>query len=522
MADQLTRRELLRRSGVAGAALLLPSALPQAAQARGLHELLAAERPRHGGKLRVGFVSGGASETLDPHKVVSFIDGARAINLFDGLTSRTPDRSIAFDLAESIDPSRGGTVWQIKLRPGVVFHDGSAFTADDVLYTWRRILGGSYSGTPFLSPIDLARTKKTGPHEIRLVLKRPIADVPRLFSLHVFQIVKKGAHDFSHPIGTGPFSFKSFTPGQRSVFARNPHYWAGGKPYVDELQMISFQDNAARLNAVLSGQLDAMEQLEFAQAKAQRSNPQMRVIVAHGNGTSPMYMRVDRPPFNDIRVRQAMKLAVDRPKTVDVAFSGFGTVGNDVFGKGFPSYDKKLPQHHYDPDHAKFLLKKAGKENLQVKLLTAPAGPGLVESATAYAEQARAAGIKVIVDKVPAGDLFNTAKYYMRVPFGQTQWTDESFEEVAQQAFLSNGPFNETHWHDASWDKRFIQAQGTLDASKRNAIYADLEREIWDRGGYIIWGLQDVVDLASSKLRGIVPNAYFPLGRYDFKSFWFA
>lgn len=512
----MTRSRLLQRALALGA-LALPVNLAAYAG-----EAMAKTAPARGGRLRVGHVGSGASETVNPLKGVSFIDAARGINLFDSLTVAEPDSSIKLSLAEAMVANKNASVWQIKLRQGVTFHNGKSFTADDVLYSFRYITTQKGVGASVLSPVDVKGSRKVNDSTVELKLKRPIGDLPRLLASNLLLIFPDGTTDFSRPIGTGPFQFQSFKAGQRSLFKRNPNYWISGKPYVDELEQISIPDNTARLNALLSGQIDALEFLDFAQAKSLRHDRRVQLVIAKGSASTPIYMRVNAQPFSDLRVRQALKLAIDRPKTVEIAFSGFGSLGDDVFGKGAPSYNRHLPQRAYDPERAKALLRKAGKENLQVELLTAPAGPGLVESATAFAEQAKAAGITIKLNKVPAEDIYNTQRYYLKVPFGQTQWGGQVFEEIAANALLSTSPFNETAWSDTAWEKRFVHAQATVDPAARNQLYFELEREIWERGGYIIWGFQDTLDAAAANVKGIVPNQRFNLGNYDFKSFWLA
>jgi peptide/nickel transport system substrate-binding protein len=512
----LTRDEFLRRALALGT-LALPIHFAAFAG-----DAAATTAVRRGGRLRVGHVGSGSSETVSPLKQLSFIDAARLGNLYDSLSVIQPDSSIKLTLAEEMLPNKDASVWQVKLRRGVTFHNGKTLTADDLLYSLRYIVAKKGVGASTLEPVDVKRSRKVNDSTAELRLKRPIGDLPAIFATTLLSVFPEGTTNFARPIGTGPFVFDSFKAGERSLFKRNPDYWVSGKPYVDELLQISIPDNSARLNALLSGQIDALEFLDFAQAKALRRNRRVQLVIAKGSASTPIYMRVNVPPFSDPRVREALKLAIDRPKTVQIAFSGFGSVGNDVFGKGAPSYNRRLPQRVYDPERAKALLKKAGKEDLRLELLTAPAGPGLVESATAYAEQAKAAGISIKLNKVPAADLYNTKRYYLKVPFGQTQWGGQVFEQIASEALLSTSPFNETAWRDPKWEKRFLRAQATVDAAARNRLYFELEREIWDRGGYIVWGFQDTLDAVAARVRGIVPNQRFNLGNYDFKSFWLA
>jgi peptide/nickel transport system substrate-binding protein len=479
-------------------------------------------KPRRGGRLRIGHVGSGSAETLDPLLQFSFIDSARALNLFDGLTAPAPDGEIRYRLAESLEPNADATVWQLKLRKGVTFHDGSELTADDVLFTFQRIVDEKLTAAALIDPVDLKRTRKRGPHEIELVLTRGVAELPSVLSTHLLMITKQGAKEFSNPVGTGPFKFESFKAGERSLFSRNPDYWETGRPYVDEVESISIPDDAARLNALRSGEVELLEFLSFTQARALQDSPAIKLVAAKGNNTTPLYMRVDKAPFSDVRVRTALKLAVDREKVVETALLGFGEVSNDVFGQGSPGYSEALEQRQYDPEQARSLLKQAGQENLTVSLVTSTAGPGMLEAATAIAEQAKAAGINIKLNKVPASDLFNTDLYYLKAAFSQTQWSHKPWQDHVLQGLLKTAPFNETHWAKPGFDEAYFKAVAILDENERYAAYAELQQEQWDEGGYIIWGVQDLIDAASSKVQGIEPNPHYNLGRYSFKDYWLA
>src|SRR4051794_18791281 len=151
----LTRRDVLERAAAGAAVISLGGVVPAAARAAG---------PKRGGQLRIGMVGGGPAETLDPHKSISFVDAARAKNLFDKLTEFRPDMSIQYQLATSMTPNHDATVWQIKLRPGVLWHDGKPLTADDVIYTLARNLNpkNGLQAAIDLAPVDLKRTRKVG------------------------------------------------------------------------------------------------------------------------------------------------------------------------------------------------------------------------------------------------------------------------------------------------------------------------------------------------------------------------
>ena len=357
-------------------------------------------------------------------------------------------------------PNKDATEWEVKLRPGVTFHNGKPLTAQDVIYSIRLMSKPTSAALPFVSGINLNELKAVNSTTLRIPLKFPDGSLQSNFVYYNTWIVQDGEKDFSHPVGTGPFKFESFTPGQQSVFGKNADYWMTGKPYVDTIKIVSISDDTARLNALLSGQIDAMAQLPYAQAKAHQATGDIVVLAAKAPQALVFYFDVTKPPFNDNRVRTAMKLIANRPQLVSDAISGFGEVGNDIIGKGLPLYNTSLPQRVQDIEQAKSMLKAAGHSNLQVTLKTSQIIPGFVESATLYAQQAAAAGVKVALQQIPPDSYFNPSLQYLKLAFGQSQWPVFSLKFFYLQALASNAPYNETHWHDPAWNSLLFKAIG--------------------------------------------------------------
>src|SRR5262249_3898369 len=159
---------------------------------------------------------------------------------------------------------------------------------------------------------------------------------------------------------------------------RNPSYWQEGKPYVDELEDISIDDDSARLNALLAGEIDLMTQLPFVQARAHKTRGDIQVIDPPSPSAQVFVMAIDLAPFQGKRVPQALRLIPDRQALIVGALAGFGTPGNDLVGAGLPYFDD-LPVRHQDLEQAKSLLKAAGQEGLTVTLHTSNIVPGFVE-----------------------------------------------------------------------------------------------------------------------------------------------
>jgi peptide/nickel transport system substrate-binding protein len=530
----LSRRELIGRSIGVGAALTVPeliaacgsSSSPSSATTSGPGS--AGGKPRKGGTLTVAFNDGGSSDTLSPWNMPTYNAGARANQVYERLFKIVNGVSEPA-LAVSAEPNATGTIWRVHLRSGVTFHNGKTLTANDVLYSYRYVANPKNNSESLqrVGVFDMGASRAVSPREVEFVLKQPLGDFKTLAASKALWIVPNGMTDFNKPIGTGPFRFKSWQPGIRALYERNPHYWQtgsdGGPPWVDSLQFQFIPDNTARLNALLGGQVEEITFIDFSPAKANLSNSAINIIRTPQPQTNPFYMQIDAPQFRDVRVRQALKMVLDRQEMVTNVLLGFGSVGNDVMGKGLPSYNSSLPQRPHDPEKASALLKQAGVQHMQLTLPTSNAEPGMLPSAVVFKQQAAAAGVTVNIQQVNSGTYFAN-NMYLKVPFYMTNW-GQSFESWALDALLHNSPYNETHWYNPKWSAEFLKAQGIIDDAKRNAAYKSLQVPIWEDGGYIAWGFFETLDAASSKVHGIVPNRspdYQNLGGLDFKYHWLA
>jgi peptide/nickel transport system substrate-binding protein len=516
----LTRRRLLH--GVAATGLVFGSSGLLAACGGDGDEAAGTQTgqeggPRRGGRLRVGHVGAGKGESFNPARGSSFIDASRYFNVFDPLSRVGPTLDVEPGLALEWNANEDSTVWEVKLRPDVTWHDGKPFTADDVLYTFAEMGDEKHVSHVSVLNINLRDVRKIDDLTLEIPLNSPNA---RLFDSFVQQntvVIQDGAKDFTKPIGTGPFVFESFTVGERSLCTRNPNYWEEGKPYVDEWEDISIDDNAARLNALLAGEIDMMSQLPFAQAKEQETRGDIQVIDAESPALQVFLMAVDIAPFDDERVRQAFRLIPDRQALIDRALFGYATPGNDLAGKGLPFFAEDLAVREQDLEQARSLLAEAGHENLEVTLHTSDIVPGFAEAATLFAEQAKGAGVTINVKREPANAYFDTSLLYTNLDFAQSFWTFSSIPLWYEQALLSDAVWNETHWRDSSFDKLIREAQGAPDEETATDLWHQIQEIQYEQGGYIVWANQNLVDGAARNVQGITPSSFFNLGGWNYR-----
>ena len=487
------------------------------------HPVPAQQKLRTGGVLRIGATGGGAKDTIDAHLPTTDPDIMRQWNMYESLAVRSPDfAQLEMLLAESIEPAGSKpNAWTVRLKDGIEFHNGKTVGADDVIFSLKRITDPKdpKTGNSSLSYIDRDNLKKVDERTVRIPLKLTNAAFPDDLGQY-FNAIVPTDYDPKKPVGTGPFKYQSFSPGQRSVFVKNPNYWQTGRPYADQLTIIDFPDDTARTNALLGGQVEAINNLPAAQLASIRGNPNLKVLSSPTGAWQPFTMRIDAAPFDDVKVRQAMRLIVDREQMVQQVLSGQGSVANDLYARYDPMYASDLPQRKQDLEQAKSLLKQAGKEGLTVELVTSPVFNGIVEAAQVFAEQAKGAGVNVKVRKVDTGTFYGDN--YLKWPFAQDFWASRVYLAQVAQGDLPNSPFNETHWGKGKFESLINQARGTVDEAKRKEILHEAQQMQYEQGGYIIPYFSNIIDAYSSKLGGFVEaKSGFPLGNYWFKNIGF-
>jgi len=420
------------------------------------------------------------------------------------------------------------------VRSGIEFHNGKTLGADDVIYSLKRLINpklGLFGGAALKSSLDPKRMKKLDKRTVRLTLKQIDGTILDALGQYIAGIVPVGyspaAVGKANPnIGTGPYKLQSFTPGQQSVHVRNPNYWRSGQPYFDKVVIIDFPDDTARVNALLGGQVDAITDVPPAQVAVVNGHSGTKVLESPSAAWTPICMRVDAAPFDDVRVRQAFRLIANRPQMVQQALAGHGHIGNDLYGIFDEAFASDLPQRKQDIDKAKSLLKAAGKDGLTVDLQTTNGALGMNEGAQVFAQQAKAAGVNVNVKILDSGAFYGDQ--YLKWPLSTDFWGSRNYLSQVAAGSLPTSPYNETHWPDTK-DNKFLslyqQALKTVDRENRASIMHEMQKMEYDNGGYIIWGFSTLLDGYSTKVKGLKPGdkGVLPLNAFGhgYRTIWF-
>lgn len=510
---RFTRRNLLQGAIAAGAFATLGPVLSAcgSSSSGGGSSPSSAAGPKKGGHIRSGIGGGSAKDTLDAHIPTSEVQIGLQWQLYDSLLGWDQNHHLVNLLAESYTPNADGTKHTIKLKSGLQFHNGKSVTADDVVYSFQRILNPKTvaTGASSLTGLKATGIKKIDDLTVTFELDSPNVIFYESLAYYPNAIVPVGydPKGMTGAIGTGPWKVTSYQAGQQAEFAANTNYWGTG-PYADQLTMIEFADPTAKLNALIGGTVDHVTLLASAQASVVNGNPAMQLLQAKSGSWDPFTMRIDQKPFDDVRVRQAFRLIVDREQMIQQAKGGYAWQGNDMYAPYDPGYPKDVAPRNADVAQAKSLLKQAGYSGgLTVQLTTSTAvGAGDVDAAQVFAQQAKAAGVTVKINQVDPSLFYGTN--YLKWTFAQDFWATRNYLAQVQDGTAPTAPYNECHWKDAQWQALINQAFKTVDETKRNELISEAEKIEFDRGGYIIWSFNDSLDAHSKKLQGLVADTW--------------
>jgi len=478
--------------------------------------MAAAQTPKRGGVLRIAERE---APGLDPHLSISFLTQAyvslsysHLVRFPSGPEQKSPtDFSILPDLAEKWTVAKDGTVYTFHLRKGVRFHakppvNGREVEAADVKFSLERFMAKSGFRTRFdpVQAIDVVDK-----HTVKITLKEPYAPFLNHLANSTFcailpREVEQQFKDYNHPdavIGTGPFVLKSYEKGVRVVFERNPTYFMKGLPYLDGVVIEITPDAATRLAVLRAGKADLPHiwgWLSPDEGKSlQKTNPEMVVTPYQVIGQGYIYMRTDQPPVNDVRVRRAISLAIDRKAWNEALLFGEGCIEPGPIPCALKEW--KLEAAKMDPAKAKYLV---GYDPAEAKKLLAEAGyakgfttpmfhwPGYIPPWRSYydlaAENLGKIGITVELKPEEYGKYISTTNLgkYEKMAIGpQTPFTE--VDDFLYGRFYPELPTNQSHIADAELNKMLVAQRREIDPKKRKQIVDDVQRYLADKAYYV-------------------------------------
>ena len=516
----LTRRELIQRGSVLGLSLPLLALLAGrpgsalAAPMRGVR--------RSGGTLRIGSPS--ADGSLEPPLLQSL--GALAVDHMAGEQLVFADKNSVLhpQLATSWKASKGSKSWTFKIRQGVKFHDGTPMTVDDVVATFNRLLTkNSQALSSFNGVLSAGGVHKVDNETVRFELDSANGFFPYLTSQMTYQaiILPKSYQlpsDLTKPgdwtanmNGTGPFKLKQNRGAAGYSFVANPNYW-GGKPLIDAVEW-SILDDQPRVTALQSGQIDLAVQVSYQ--GAQQLKGTANVIPLKTANHRFLSMNVNAKPFNDVRVRQAIALALDRPEIVQGLWGPYAEVGDDSpMWKGYVFTDRSVPQRHQQIAKAKALLHAAGATNLHLTL-TCYRAFEMPDYAQRVAQQLKKVGINCSVKVYTSTQYFNGNSFGSKPPLAP--WLSTNFGIVdyghrpipltyLNAALRSHGVWNAPRYHNKRFDAMINNFQAASNVKDQRRYARQMEQTLLHDTPAIYSYFYNYIAAASPKVKGYVPD----------------
>ncbi|MGD1972858.1 MAG: ABC transporter substrate-binding protein [Desulfobacterales bacterium] len=465
---------------------------------------------KSGGRLVLGTTGGGAGDSLDPTKLTSVGHGVMGYTLGNVLTEIEKDGQLVGEIAKSWESSADATKWKFTLQSGVTFHNGKKMTSADVVYSINLHRGkDSASGAKGLLD-SITDLRPDGPNAIIVTLASGNADLPYLLGDFHLLIVPEGTTDFSAGVFTGPYMLKEFVPGEKLVAVKNPNYWKTDRAHVDEVEVLIIGDLTSRISALMTGEVHVAGRVDPQSAGLINSAPGVHVENHPAAGHRPLLMQADRPPFDNLDLRLAVKYALDREEILDKVMAGFGSLGNDhPIPPSDPFHAGDIPQRVYDPDKTAFHLKKSGF-NGELELHTSNTTFGGAEAMAALFQQSAAkGGLKVKIIREPADGFWSNV--WMKHPFVSGAWGGRPTADIMlSSAYASTAKWNDTNWYRKEFDQKLALARAETDFEKRKAYYHDLQLMIHEDGGAAIPFFVNNVDGVRDEVKG-----FYPAGSYE-------
>lgn len=493
---KISRREFITRVSALGLmAAVSPVLLATSARAAA---------PKKGGRLRLAATGGSTTDSLDPATLTSTHNQLINFQLRNCLVEVDHDYNVIPELAESWEASPDAVKWTFKLHKGVEFNNGKTLEAADVIDSINHHRGkdSKSAAKGIVDPIK--DVKADGKHTVVFTLKGGNADFPYIVSDYHLTIFPAGTQgkEFEKGIGTGGYILESWEPGVRALVKRNPNYWKQGRAHFDEVETLSIVDTNARTTALKTGQIDVMDRPDLKTLHLLKRSPGIQIIRKTSTTHFSVPMLTTIKPYDNNDARLGLKFAVDREQMLKTILRGYGSVGNDhPIASIQKYYASDLPQRTYDPDKAKFHIKKAGLLDHTFKLHAADAAfAGAVDAAVLYQESAAKAGIKIKVVRVPDDGYWSNV--WTKKGWCMCYWSGRATPDLMfSTAYAADASWNDTQWKNERFNKVLVEARAELDEKKRGEMYAELQRIVRDEAATAIPMFADIVVAASDKLK---------------------
>ncbi len=476
---RISRREFLGRTTALGMALGIGT---------GLFDKAHAATPKKGGHMRLAMGHGSTADTLDPAVLANGLQSVAVYGRANTLVEINAAGDLDPSLATEWEASADSKTWTFKLRGGVEFHNGKTMTPEDVIASvnYHRAEGSTSVVKPLVEGItDITAD---GPDAVVFTLSEGNADFPFNFNQAQLSIypAKDDTIDWKAG-GTGAYVLKSEQPGRLYEFERNPNYWKEGRGHADSVMLQSIIDPAARQNALITGEVDAIDRVEVKTLALMARQP--NIVIEEGTGplhyTFPMLIKT--APFDNPDLRKALKYGLNRQEILDKILFGHGVIGNDhPIGPSYRFHAGDIGQVEYDPDKAAHHFEKSGLGDITIDLSAADAAYlGALDAAVLYQASASKAGININVVREPNDGYWSDV--WLKKPWCACYWAGYATEDTMfSTGYAPDAAWNDTQWDNARFNELMIQARAEQDKGLRAEMYREMQVLLRDEGGAIV------------------------------------
>jgi peptide/nickel transport system substrate-binding protein len=520
LEGRLTRREALRRASLLGLSATALAGLGAGTPTRSASALPARQdgEPVRGGTVRVGIP--GSAATFDPNVAIILEAIWPCELLYSSLVRINSDMEIEPDLALSWESNDAADEWTFQLREGVTWHDGEDFSSEDVVATMERILDPDLASAFRANILMIEEMETPSAMEIVFRLSEPYAEFPELMSNYQARITPAGRSDGleAAPIGTGPYVLADHVPGERTVLRRFDGYFdAENQGFLDEIQYLAIPEEATKSAALTSGGIELANEFLPTTLPTIEGAPGITTTEIITGGHQPIAMDVTQEPFDDVRVRTALKLCAERDGFLAVVLQGHGETAAD---QPVPSVDPMygaIPIPAQDIQRAQELLAEAGyPDGIDLTLQTSSGRPGMQESAIAFKDMAAAANIRIEIVSHPVDNYW--ADIWKKTPFFTTNWTGRpTAEQMMSLLYLCDSPGTEGKWCNEDFDALMAEARRATDADERRNILTEAQQLLADEGPVLIPYFRSYITAFTSRLHGFQAH---PLRFLDLRRAW--
>ncbi|WP_445165843.1 ABC transporter substrate-binding protein [Mycolicibacterium sp. Dal123E01] len=445
----------------------------------------------------------GEPDQLDPQKSTAYFSFEVLENVFDTLVEPDDNLEMRAGLAQSWQVSPDQLIWTFHLRPGVTWHDGSPLRADDVVYSYRRIIDQKLAGADKLSAVR--DVSAPDPNTVVIALQRPTPNLlTNLGGFKGMAIVQRhnveSGQIATHPVGTGPFAFTGRKSGDSITLTANKNYWDGA-PKVPGVTFRFISEPSTALSALQAGEIDWTDAIPPQRVEQLKNDDSIHLAVTPGNDYWYLALNEAKAPWNDVRVRQAIAYGIDRDAIVQATSYGTATANQLAIPHGNPWYTP-YDRYRHDLDRAKGLLRQAGVGHQSLDMLVTTEYPETVTAAQIIADNLAALDISVNIRTVDFAtwlDEQNSGHFDMLM-MGWLGNIDPDDFYYAQHH--TGGSSNAQKFSDAEVDQLLDAARTEVNHPARQDDYAKAATIIADKVSYIFLYNPSVIQGWTTNLTG--------------------